>query len=757
MVKLLARCRIGCQVAMLGLLGLLGMALIAGINFWGTTTVNRHLAVAAEARAAGNLDAQLKVAMLEGRREEKNFQLRRDETSISQHQTAMQAANKAIGQLAARAADQPATAAEVQQIRSDVGRYAAAFAALVSQARAVGLTENQGQLGRLRADVHDVEEQLKSINAPQAQIAMLMMRRHEKDFIARLDPQYAEALKARLPEFVAALDAASVSEPVKSAMMAKMMAYQESFARFAAGTLAALDADRNLGKVYADMEPRLAALDARFATRSADAQLLADDANAAAQRAVMLAVPLVALVVVGLCWLVGRGIARPIIAVTRTMEGLVRGALDTKVPIDDRGDEIGMMIRAVRSFRDSLVDAAHLREVQSDAQARAEADKHAALNGMAEQIEAGAGAAVKDIGERTAAMIATAEEMRALARRNGNSAQGAADSAAVALGNAQSVASAAEELSASIREISSQVSHSTAVVNQAVEASQQTRTTIEALNDTVLQIGAMAGNIGDIAARTNLLALNATIEAARAGEAGRGFAVVASEVKQLANQARRSSEEITRHISDVRSATDMAVAAVDRIGATIGEINGISSSIAAAVEQQGAATAEIARNVTQTAASVDAMSAMNGEVSRDAEQAGRYAEAVVTNAGALDKAVAALSQAMIRTVRTSTGDVDRRKQPRYAASLPCQVEFRGQGTISGQIVDLSEGGANLINLPKTPSGAHGNLRIDGFTKTLSFRVLNADENAVHVSFEMDGAGRDALQNFIRRLAMPNAA
>ena len=128
-----------------------------------------------------------------------------------------------------------------------------------------------------------------------------------------------------------------------------------------------------------------------------------------------------------------------------------------------------------------------------------------------------------------------------------------------------------------------------------------TRTTIEALNQEVEQIHAVADMIGEIAARTNLLALNATIEAARAGEAGKGFAVVANEVKQLATQTAHSTAEIARHIGQVRSATGAAVAAVAGIEQTITEISAIAGSIAAAVEQQGAATAEIARNVSDTA------------------------------------------------------------------------------------------------------------------------------------------------------------
>jgi methyl-accepting chemotaxis protein len=352
-----------------------------------------------------------------------------------------------------------------------------------------------------------------------------------------------------------------------------------------------------------------------------------------------------------------RLVSGPLTTMTRAMRELAEGRLELAVPGLGRPDEIGRMAAALLRFRDHMSEAARLAAEEEAGRARAAAEKRAALAHMANAVEEGADAALATVSQRSAAMARTADELHTSAVRTGSLAQAASGAADKALANAQVVASASEELASSIREISAQVAQSTAIVRRAGAVGGDARTVIGGLAEQVGKIGEVAGLIADIASRTNLLALNATIEAARAGEAGKGFAVVASEVKQLATQTARATDDISRRISEVQSATQASVAAVGRIEATIAEVSSIATSIAAAVEEQSAATADIARTVADTAAAAREVADRIGEVSVEAEGTDRRADSVRTGTSALAEAANDLGHAVVRTVRDSAARV----------------------------------------------------------------------------------------------------
>jgi methyl-accepting chemotaxis protein len=451
------------------------------------------------------------------------------------------------------------------------------------------------------------------------------------------------------------------------------------------------------------------------------------------------------------------GVSKPVLAMTHTMQRLASGNLVVDIVGTERKDEIGAMANAVAVFKQNAVDREKLEIEQKALEERATQEKHAILVGMATRIETASAEALDSVGARTGTIAAAAEEMSQSATRTGESAQAAATAAAQALANAQTVASAAEELSSSIHEIGGQAAQSTAVVGRAVTAGRETRATMEALNEQVGRIGAVADMISEIAAKTNLLALNATIEAARAGDAGKGFAVVASEVKALATQTARSTEEITRHIGEVRTATSASVAAVGRIEQTIGEIDSIAGSIAAAVEEQGAATAEIARNVTETASAAHEMTRRISEVSSEAEKAGKRSAEVRNDTAALNVMVGELKQSLSNVVQSSTSDVERRMTERYPVNMACQVTASGMGTRSATVTNISEGGVAVRGVPTLPVGTRGTLEAERIGMQLPFVIRAAEHDTWHVAFALQQADVAKLRRILGQLGLRRAA
>ncbi len=450
-------------------------------------------------------------------------------------------------------------------------------------------------------------------------------------------------------------------------------------------------------------------------------------------------------------------IARPVRALTQTMTELAAGDMGAAVAGQDHRDELGGMARAVLVFKDHMIRERRFAGEQEAERRRAEAEKRTALVGMAATIEEATSSALQQIGGRTAAMATIAAAMNEAATRSDVSARDAAIAAAQTRSNVQAVAGAAEQLAASSREIGGQVDQSTAVVGRAVAAGAETRSAIEALSQEVEQIGAVADMIGGIAAKTNLLALNATIEAARAGEAGRGFAVVASEVKALAMQTARSTNDIARHISQVRSATGVSVAAVARIDQTIAEISAIAASIAAAVKQQDAATADIARNVAETAEAANEMTRRTADVSDEAVGTGHHAIEVRDNTVVLNQAVEELRHSVIRVVRTSTAEVDRRQNRRFAVDLAAWFRVAGLDESAVRISDISAMGACVRDAAELPAGTCGVLRCNGIAVPLPCQVRAADEGALRVAFELDAAATAALHTFLETVTAEQAA
>ena len=478
-----------------------------------------------------------------------------------------------------------------------------------------------------------------------------------------------------------------------------------------------------------------------------------DTMIAATEQSIRLALGGSVAIAVLIASLLGASIVRPIRRGVAFAGAIADGRLNNVIPTKGRS-ETARLSQALDRMQSAIAAANAEREAHhAENEMRNQTFKtemKEALREMAESVEAEAATALDEVGGRTRAMADSAASMRDSAERTGESSREATRAAGRALATSQAVASAAEQLSVSIREISAQVNHSTGVVSRAVVAGAETRERIDGLSKTVSRIGAVAGMIGEIAARTNLLALNATIEAARAGDAGKGFAVVAGEVKQLAAQTARSTAEIGGYLREVQTATSGTIDAVRGIEQTIREVDAISVAIAAAVEQQGAATAEIARNVTETAQAAEVVHEQIERVAAEAAIAGERADEVGGNARGLAVAVSDLKRAVVRAVRTSTEDVNRRAHPRYPAEIPCRLITEDHGTMEGRLADVSQGGARLEGTTALPRGVRGVLAVDGGGLRLPATVQGGEDNTIRLVFALDEAQTESWRRFLER-------
>jgi methyl-accepting chemotaxis protein len=347
-----------------------------------------------------------------------------------------------------------------------------------------------------------------------------------------------------------------------------------------------------------------------------------------------------------LAFLLGRGMARPLSAITAVMNRLSSGDTEVAIPGGERKDELGSMAGAVDVFRRNMIEANSLREAQEAAKQQAELDKRALQRQMADRFEADVKGVVGAVAQATQDMQRVAAQITASI--NGTSEQAAAAAAASeeASASVNTVAAATEELASSVAEIGRQVTHSSGVADAAVVRAAQTTEMVGSLTAASEKIGDVLRLIGAIASQTNLLALNATIEAARAGDAGRGFAVVASEVKELASQTAKATEEIAGQVAAIQSATGDCVIAIDSISDTIREISGIAVTIATAVDEQGSATREIAQSVQQAAAGTSEVSLNVTGASQAAAQSRALAGTVLVASNELNQHATALFESV---------------------------------------------------------------------------------------------------------------
>ena len=257
------------------------------------------------------------------------------------------------------------------------------------------------------------------------------------------------------------------------------------------------------------------------------------------------------LLILAACMMFGKQLQAVALSLKESAESMAEGNLAINKVDVVTSDELGDMAQAFNKMHDNIRNI--IKRMASTSSQVAAASQELTAN--ASQSADVSVSVAETVGEMASGMDSQLNDID-VAKQNvdmvysdinvmAENAKRVAESTEMATAAASKGQSLMEDAISKMNNIEQSVTHSSAVVANLGENSQQ--------------IGQIVDAISSISEQTNLLALNAAIEAARAGEHGRGFAVVAEEVRKLAAESQSSAEEIRQRIGNIQTETAKAV------------------------------------------------------------------------------------------------------------------------------------------------------------------------------------------------------
>ncbi|KAA2234881.1 HAMP domain-containing protein, partial [Salinarimonas soli] len=354
----LSRFSVKIQIAAIGACAVAGVLVIGGIHASGQTSMARFKAAQTAANELREIATEMNVGLLEMRRSEKDFFLRREDRHAERHEKLVREFEADLPKFAgplSRIPELSGLSPKISSVREGFQVYRKHFAQAVDLERKLGLTEAAGLEGALRTSVHAIEAKVGSADEAKLTNSVLMMRRHEKDFMLRSDPRYIAEMATRAKEFAKLLETSAITGRVFEDIKAGMAAYQRDFAAFADTRVALRAETKALSEAYATIDPVVDEIIKAVEKRYQDATSALQDADDLTSRSLWFALALTLAVVAAAAFLIGRAISKPLVELANVMGQVAKGDLGVRVDGGERGDEIGLMARALQVFKEALI------------------------------------------------------------------------------------------------------------------------------------------------------------------------------------------------------------------------------------------------------------------------------------------------------------------------------------------------------------------------------------------------------------------
>ncbi|MGY5538034.1 methyl-accepting chemotaxis protein [Vibrio brasiliensis] len=538
----------------LGVVAILGVVsvLFATSHFAQTT---------AQLNQASLLVSNLEIRLLNLRRNEKDFLLRKDDKYLTSFNNNMSIFLNLETELAT-ILEQRALP-DSHQLKQDILSYQKGFNNLVAAYQKLGLKPEQNLLGHYNTELAAIRTSLSS------------------DELVNLFEFNTQALSGVFADQLLPSNAASLASAAQAVIeQSKIVGlkYNEGL----------LGDTRNLSHTVEEQFKKFSA--------ALESETQATVEQLAFLKQAVTAV--VVLIIFGFIFQISRSINQQVSLLLSTIQQIARSnnvSLRANLAGKDELSEVGTYFNQLLDKFEHLISGT---QAKSSELSQSTFNMHNALQNVIEQFHVQA--------DHTTTMATAVQEMVSTINEISESTSIAVEGVQQASVNAQSGRKVVETTVSNIDQLTTILGSSQA--------------SIGSLNNHVDKIGDAVNIIQEIAEQTNLLALNAAIEAARAGEQGRGFAVVADEVRALASRTHQSTEEITKVVTAIQNQMSEVVTNIDQcneqgsqtleasqtldssLTQIIDDMTNIqanSERIASAIEEQGIVMNQVSESITE--------------------------------------------------------------------------------------------------------------------------------------------------------------